>query len=283
MNEALLGDAAFWLEETLALAEQIAANLPRFGQDETAEAVAAGEAALFTANEFPAGEPAMSAAPGEPFTPAAAGKRRERKPASGAAAGFDRERRPEISPGATHILRRQREQAADLPVSGTPQQRADVPQLDVTAAAPDLRSEWTEAEPMQEALLTHTAETLPEAKRESELLFEPELAAGEVIFSPVVWGLTEEAGAAADGAPETPDIWPGAELDETAAVSQAAAGISRVMRQSADVTETAVPRLADSRAVFKEDAPVDIDELAKQVAERLRERLEIMLQSRPFV
>ncbi len=286
ITDAPLGDAAFWLEETLALRETIAENLPRLWPDEPPGEEPAAEA-LFAADIWPEVEQAVSAAASEAFTPAAAGRRSERKPESIAAAGERGERRPQVSPGATHIVRRERDEATDFAASGTLKQRESVPEtVSAPATAPDLLNEWS-AEPMQELTTTHMAETLPEVWREIDAAVDYWPAAGEVILAPEFYGLTAEQQTAADGVPNPMDMLPGAAFEAPAAEESQAAGTARVIRQAAGGSESGIesslPRLAESSTVFREAAAVDIDELAETVAERLRERLEIILQSRPFV
>lgn len=275
-----LGDAAFWLEETLALAAQIAENLPRPWPDELPGEEQAAEM-LLAAEVWPEEEPAASAAPGEPLTTLAAGKQSGRKAGSAAAAGERGERRPQVSPGATHIVRRERDAAAALTARGTLKQREDVPEtVTAPAAAPDLLNEWPAAEHTQELAATHTEETLPEVWREAEGVVDLWPGAGEVILAPEFYGLTAAAVTAAE-VPEPLDMLPETALDEAAASQAAEPG--PVIRQMASGRESSAPRLAESSTVFREAAAVDIDELAETVAERLQERLEIILQSRPFV
>lgn len=276
ITDAPLGDAAFWLEETLALAAQIAAALPWLWLDTPPAEEQAAEEALFAAEDWLEPAELMRAAAGEAFAPAAS-RQTEHWTASEAAASERRERRPQASPGATHIVRREREQAAALTAGGTLRERQATPELDTApAAAPDLLTEWLAAEPIQEFKTTPTAETLPPDK---EAAADPWPEAGEVILPLQFYGLTAAA-AAADSAPELTDILPGTALDETAA------GDSRVMRQAAGGSESRLasplPHLAGT-APADPAAAVDIDEVAEKVAERLQERLEIILQSRPFV
>lgn len=276
-----LGDAAFWLEETLALAAQIAENLPRPWPDELPGEEQAA-AMLLAADVWPEEEPAASAAPGEPLTTLAAGKQSGRKAGSAAAAEERGERRPQVSPGATHVVRRERDLAADLTARGTLKQREHVPEtVTAPAAAPGRQNEWPAAEHVQELAATYVEETLPEVWREAEGAADLWPGAGEVILAPEFYGLTAAAVTAAE-VPEPLDMLPEAALDEAAAASQAAEP-GPVIRQMASGRESSAPRLAESSTVFREAAAVDIDELAETVAERLQERLEIILQSRPFV
>lgn len=281
-----LGDAAFWLEETLALTEQISECLPRLWPDELPAELDTAEAMLLAAGVWPEPEDQISSALLDYFVPAAAGKRSDCKPESVEAAGEHGGGRPQVSPGATHIVRRERDVTSVSGQGGQQQRRERASEVSSASAVPDVLNEYPAVELAQELATPHTAAALPKVWHEINSANDLVLAAEEVDSAPEFYGLTAELRTAANDTPEHMDMTPGAVWQETAEESRTAGAARVIWRKTSgrdSGIESSLPGMAESSKVFKETAAVDIDKLAEIVAERLRERLEIILQSRPFV
>lgn len=271
----LTGAAAVWLAETLELAAELAAGLPQL-------LLAQDEAAASEPDLLGLAEKAARAASGTAGADAAAeaGGRREMLPGLEEAAGVAA-KKPQVNAGASNILRLEMPAAYDVAVrqEAPPEAAAETDrETEPGAATPGELAAWLAAEPLAAQL--------------GEALFEPltyaAVGAREAVWSAAVrqklLGGTAAAPEGGVGGTAFPveRLLAAAEQDRTIAIPLFEAA-SPALRERQEETDGAAPLLARFSTSPAGETGPDAAAIAQEVAERLRERLEIILQSRPFV